>query len=82
MRLVSQEFPATERRKIVSESIRGLLSVQRQRPLNRLENAALQALQRIERHTVQLRNCVISNKTIARPVAVARRAMEITPWLQ
>lgn len=75
-RVLSQEFVATERHHVIIESIDGLRAVQQSRGLNRLQQAALEALERLHALALRQRGSVITHQAMARPVAVAQKAME------
>lgn len=74
--VLSQEFIARERRKVVQEAIDGLNRVQRERRLNPTEQAALRALTALHSRTASTRGAIITHESMMRPVAVAHRAME------
>lgn len=81
-RVLSEEFVATERLNVVIESIDGLRAVKQSKGLNRLQAAALDALERLHARYIRQRGAVITHQAMARPVAVAQAAMEAAQCLQ
>lgn len=75
-RVLSQEFVATERLKVITESIDGLRAVSQIKGLNPVQRAALDALERLHSRAIRQRGAVITHQAMARPVAVAQAAME------
>jgi hypothetical protein len=75
--VLSQDFIATERRQVVLESIDGLRDIQRHRVLSLTERAALVALTQIHSRCISTRGSVIPYQSMARPVAIAQRAIEL-----
>jgi acetolactate synthase regulatory subunit len=56
--------------------------IQRLRALNRTQQAALEALERLYMRTVRHRGAVITHQEMARPIAIAHAAMEVKPCAQ
>lgn len=78
VRVLPQVYLATDRRRIVLESIDTLQILQESRGLSRLQQAALDALERIYMRTVKHRGAIIPADCVTRPLAIARAAMEAT----
>ncbi len=78
-RVLTQEFIAKERLNVVLEAIDGLQEIQRTSTLTRLQQAALEALERAYMRTVKHRGAALTQQAIARPIAIAHAAMEARP---
>lgn len=75
-RPLPREFVAREWHKVLIEAIDALQSLDRETGLNRLQAAALNHLESVYMRSVRHANAVITRELIARPLAVAHRAME------
>lgn len=74
--ILPQEFLATEWRNLTLEAIDGLQAIDRRNGLNRLQRAALEALERAYCRTVKHRGAIITREAVARPIAIAHAAMQ------
>lgn len=77
LRVLDQdEFVAKERLEVIEEAIDGLHSVKRIHGLNRLQQAALDALEKLHARVIRNAGAVITLQAMRRPVEVAHAAME------
>lgn len=74
-RELRQEFVATERLKVIQESIDGLRAVSQTRRLNPLERAALDALVCLDSRA-RCKGSIITHEAMRWPVQIAHKAMQ------